>query len=103
MAMGPGLALGLQISLEASDSPRWVSLGKGLGAVCLMPTDTRLRLTSLVLIWRRQEGEQLGVFLRARGKQGSMCFVRCRWEGWRGFLACRSAGRMVPQQSLPTP
>lgn len=69
VAMGPGLALGLQISLEASDSPRWVSLGKGLGAVCLMPTDTRLRLTSLVLIWRRQEGEQLGVFLRARGKR----------------------------------
>lgn len=42
VAMGTGLALGLQISLVPNYSPRWVSLGKGLGAVCLVPTDTRL-------------------------------------------------------------
>ena len=70
VATGPGLALGLPISLVPDESPRWVPLGKGLGAVCFVPTDTRLRVTSLVLIWRRQEGEQLCVFLRASSSLG---------------------------------
>lgn len=42
VAMGPGLALGLEASLAPSYSPRWAPLGKGVGAVSLMPADTRL-------------------------------------------------------------
>jgi len=96
VAAGPGMALRLPISLAPSYSPRWVPLGQGLGAGCPVPTDTRLRATSLVLIWRRQEGEELCVFFRARGELGRMCIVHCMWEGWQGFLVPRSTGGTVP-------